>query len=172
MRPSAAWTSTSSCSSVSSVWVKKPGQHLKQHLISEVEQLGDPAGQRLGRLQLRLVDVVGLLHEGGHDGLGGLKGRVLFTQFVVFAPECEEPAVMRWPPVPAWPLTLLDDLLDTRARRRQIPDREELPPADPLRGGLRPRLPTNSTGSPTTSLVSAIIASGSRVIRWPGRPGG
>src|SRR5262249_58147366 len=71
---------------------------------------------------------------------GGLKGRVLVTQLLVSAPDREDRAVMRRPPVPARPLTLLDDLVDGRARRRQVPDREELRPAEPLRGGLRPRL--------------------------------
>src|SRR5690348_18275714 len=114
MMPSAAWTSASSCSSVSSVWAR--------------------------RLRLRFVDVVGLLREGGNDRPGRLKERVLFTQLLVFAPDREEPAVMRRPPVPARPLALLDDLIDGRARRRQIPNRDELRPAEPLRGGLRPWL--------------------------------
>jgi hypothetical protein len=46
---------------------EEPGQHLQQHLVSEVEQFGDLAGQRLGRLRLRFFDVVGLLREGGPD---------------------------------------------------------------------------------------------------------
>jgi hypothetical protein len=115
MMLNAAWTSTSSCSSLSSVG-EEPGQHLKQHLVPEVEQLGDLAGHRLGRLRLRLVDVEGLLREGGNDRPGRLEGRVLLPQLLVLVPDAEEPAVMGRLPVPARALALLDDLIDGRAR--------------------------------------------------------
>jgi hypothetical protein len=53
---------------------EEPGQHLKQYLVCEVEQPGDLAGYRLGRLRLRLVDVEGLLREDGDNRPGGLDG--------------------------------------------------------------------------------------------------
>ena len=68
---------------------EEPGQRLKQYLVPEVEQQGDLAGQRFGRLRLRPVDVVGLLCEGGNDRPDGLEGRVLFPQLLVFAPDAE-----------------------------------------------------------------------------------
>ena len=46
---------------------------------------------------------------------------------------------MRVPPVPAGALALLDDLLHRGERRVQVGDRDQLRPADQLRGGLGPR---------------------------------
>jgi hypothetical protein len=119
---------------------EEPGEHLKQHLVSEVEQLGHLAGDRVGQQRLRVIDVEGLPGEGGNDRPGGLEGRVLLAQLLVFAPDAEEPAVMRRPPVSARPLTLLYDLVDGRTRRRQVRHSDQLRPAEPLRRGLRPRL--------------------------------
>jgi hypothetical protein len=76
------------------------------------DRCGDRTDDRVGQ-RLRPVDVAGLPGEGGMTGRG-LEGRVLLAQLLVFAPDAEEPAVMRRPPVPA-PLSPLDDLVESRA---------------------------------------------------------
>ena len=58
---------------------EEPGQHVQQHLVTEVEQLGDPARGRIGQQWLRLTDVERLPGERRDDRPGGLEARVLLT---------------------------------------------------------------------------------------------
>jgi hypothetical protein len=75
----------------------------------------------------------------GQDGAGGLERWITLPQVVVVLPHGEEPAVVCGAPVARAPLALFDDLFDRRQRRGEIGDRDELRPAQQLRGGLGPR---------------------------------
>jgi hypothetical protein len=72
----AAPMSTPNCSSVSSVWVKNPGQQVQQYLVPERGQLRHAMRLRVGDDHLWRGDVERLAGEGGHDRPGRLERRV------------------------------------------------------------------------------------------------
>ena len=118
---------------------EKSRQHLQQYLVPEIEQLTDPAGQRIGQQRLWLGHVERLTGERRKDRPGRLKGRVFLAQLPVLRPDTEEPPVVRPLPVSARALALLDDLLDRGPRGRQVGNGDELRPVEQTWCGLGSR---------------------------------
>ena len=116
---------------------EEPPEQLEQDLVVDVEQVGDPRGQRVGDHGHRVGPVV-RADVRGHHRPGRLESRVGLPHLLVLVQDRDELAEVRVAPVPLRALALLHDFLDRRAGAVQPGDRQEVGPAEQRRGGLHP----------------------------------
>jgi hypothetical protein len=112
--------------------------HLQHELIHGVEQVGAPAGGRVGDIDRRL-DPLHPSHPGSHNRVGRFEARIDVAHRQVFAEHPEEAAVVGGRPVPGRPLALLDYALQGPVGALQVDDGPKVGPAEDGLVGLLER---------------------------------